>query len=717
MFDGTHNTGTCAVLVIAALVTSTTAQEREDRTLLSWSQMRAIVEQASGERAMQTVTSIDPYPHLRARAEYEGHFAEMETLARLAQEAGFSDVKLESYPLTTPLWNASQGELWMVEPELKKLYDIHDVIIAGVSGSETGDVTAEVVHVGAGDRPQDYAGRDVKGKIVLGSAQAGVLQRSAIFEHEAAGVISYESHRRDAFPDEVLDQEHINPAPQGKTTGFAWAISPRVAREIIDRLDAGQKVRLRSVFKTESYPGKHELVHAMIPGDGSSTQEVMVSAHLLELHLKQGANDNASGTAVTLEMGRAYMKLVADGKLPKPKRNIHFTWIDEFRGTREWLKQHDEVRKRLIADLNFDQVGDNLRLSSSFYTLHRTPDTLPTYLNDLCASFLDFVAKTNRERAIYRTHGYDFSMPIVAPTGSRDPFYAQVDKQFAASDQRAYIDLGIPGALFNDWPDMWYHSSYDRVDKGILDATQMKRAAVIGIGAMSVLAGADDAMALRVASESLARGAERMSAAERRGLEYLSGATDDPSLMTAYTDARNAIRHQTAVEHVVIQSASTLFTDPAAAKKLAAFDPLIDARAAALQAEITATYRLQAEQRHIVASEPTMSEAETLAARQMPERTAAVLAPPFVRAALAKLPDAERASAEAALAKLPDTMTAEFTTLMGQHKTTLEIRDFLSGEFDPLPLADLVDYLRVNEKLGFMKIVERPEPAPAKKIK
>ena len=72
-----------------------------------------------------------------------------------------------------------------------------------------------------------------------------------------------------------------------------------------------------------------------------------------------------------------------------------------------------------------------------------------------------------------------------------------------------------------------------------------------------------------------------------------------------------------------------------------------------------------------------------------------------------KLPEGERPAADAALAKLPDYMVAEFNALVARHKTAIEIRDFLSGEFDPLPIGDLMDYLRIQEKLGFMKLVAR----------
>ena len=54
---------------------------------------------------------------------------------------------------------------------------------------------------------------------------------------------------------------------------------------------------------------------------------------------------------------------------------------------------------------------------------------------------------------------------------------------------------------------------------------------------------------------------------------------------------------------------------------------------------------------------------------------------------------------------LPQEMNAEFNILLGKHKTALEIRDFLSGEFTPLPLADLMAVLRAREAAGTIRLV------------
>src|SRR5574339_732310 len=118
----------CAVVCLLA-VAGMPAQEREDRTLLSHEQMRAIINEASGERAMHHVLELVPYQRVRPASEYQGNLRESEVMARFAREYGYSNVKIETFP-GQPVYQASVGELWMTTPESRKLYDIDDVALA-----------------------------------------------------------------------------------------------------------------------------------------------------------------------------------------------------------------------------------------------------------------------------------------------------------------------------------------------------------------------------------------------------------------------------------------------------------------------------------------------------------------------------------------------------------------------------------------------------------
>ncbi|MEI6669647.1 MAG: hypothetical protein WCP29_15975, partial [Acidobacteriota bacterium] len=82
-------------------------------------------------------------------------------------------------------------------------------------------------------------------------------------------------------------------------------------------------------------------------------------------------------------------------------------------------------------------------------------------------------------------------------------------------------------------------------------------------------------------------------------------------------------------------------------------------------------------------------------------------------AALQSLPAADRAAVQTARAKMPGHVTSELGAILRQKRTVLEIRDFISGEFEPIPLADVFDYVKATEKMGQVTVVEQPD-VPAK---
>jgi uncharacterized membrane protein YgcG len=684
-------------------------QEKEDRTLLTQQQMTSIINEVSGERAMHHVLELVPYQFVRPPAEYQAHFREAEVMAKFAREYGFSNVGIEDYP-TGQTYQPVVGELWTTSPKSAKIYDIHDIPEALASTNANGDISADLVNVGMGTN-QDFQDKDVKGKFVLSLAPNGLAATyNRAIEFGAIGVLGISAI---GAGDRATDYANaiVWTTVNAKPNTAAWALSPRAARELETQLSRGQKVTIRSVTKSEQVPNKQEIVHAEIPGDGSTTQEVAIGGHLFEAYIKQGANDDNSGCALTLEIGRAYLKLIAEGKLPRPKRTINFNWVQEISGTNAWFNAHPDKQKVIIGDLNFDMEGIRLTQSRSFWILQRTPDTFPSYINDIAQSAMEYVAEVSRERVRYRRSGYGSSQPVESPNGSTDAFYIKVDKHYGSSDHVTYMQHGIPAVMFITWPDMWYHSSQDTPDKQ--DPTQYKRAAAVGTGALAALASGTDEMAARILSENVGRGLSRMGESHTKGLGYMADATSAATLTDGYKEARIAILHQAEVEKGVVSSASVLWTDANNGKqKTAPFAPLIDQRAAALLNEVKAAYQLQAMQRGVPAPEPMMTEQE---------REAASLVVESVGGGRGGGRGGGGAGGGAggggggrgggrggnAGPSVPEEMNAEFTILLGKHLTALEIRDFLSGEFTPLPLADLMTVLHAREAAGTVKLVPK----------
>ena len=694
-------TSLATLALVATPVAPLLAQEREDRTLLSQEVMTAIINEVSGERAMHYVLDLVPWQRVRLPEEYNGSPRESLVMVKYAKEFGFSNVTVEKFGTAAMAWQPTQGELWMTTPKSVKLFDIQDIALSLASLNANGDLSGELVDVGPG-RAQDFEGKDVKGKFVLASGSTSQAYNQAV-QRGAVGVLGVSAigfQRSVDFPNQI-----VSSTVTAQPNTVAWSVTPEAQRNLSAMLLRGDKITIRSITKSVQVPSQPEYVHAEIPGDGSTTQEVAISGHLYEGLIKQGANDDNSGCALTLEIGRAYLKLIAEGKLPRPKRTINFQWVPEISGTNAYLNAHPDKAKNIIGSLNFDMEAIRVSLSRSYWVLQRTPDTYPSYLNDVAQSMMEYIADISRERVRFRAGGYAPTQPVESPRGSKDAFYIKIDKHYGASDHVTYMQHGIPAVMFITWPDMWYHSSEDTPDKQ--DPTQYKRAAAVGLGALAVIATGTDEMAARVVADNLGRGLSRMGESHTKGLGYMADATAT-SLPQAYKEARVAILHQAGIEKSVIASASVLWTNvDDGKKKTAAFLPLIDQRAGSLLNEVKAAYQLSATQRGVLATEPVVTPEEKEAAGLMIEPVAAAGGAGGGRGG-------GGGGRGAGGPSLPQEYNAEFSLLLSKKLTALQVRDFLSGEFTPIALADVMAVLKARETAGSIKLTPVPS-APVRK--
>jgi len=678
------------------------AQEREDRTLLTQAQMTAIINEVSGERAMHHVLELVPYQRVRLPEEYNGPYRESKVIAEFAKQYGFSNVSIETFGTPTMAWQPTQGELWMTSPKNVKLFDIHDLALALASLNANGDFSGELIDVGAG-RAADFEGKDVKDKFVLSSGTTSQVYQQAI-QRGAKGVLGISAigfQRSVDFPTQIVSST-VNAQPGT----VAWSVTPEVEHNLAAQLLRGDKITIRSIVKSVQVPGKTEYVHAEIPGDGSTTQEVAISGHLYEGVIKQGANDDNSGCALILEIGRAYIKLINEGKLPRPKRTINFQFVPEISGTNAYLNAHPDKAKAIIGTLNFDMEAIRVAESRSYWVLQRTPDTFPSYLNDIAQSMMEYIADISRERVRFRRLGYAPSEPVESPRGSKDAFYIKIDKHYGSSDHVTYMQHGIPAVMFITWPDMWYHSSEDTPDKQ--DPTQYKRAAAVGLGGLAVISVGTDEMAARIVSDNLGRGLARMGESHTKGLGYMADATAT-TLPEAYKEAKNAIRHQAEIEKAVVRSASVMWTNVAEGKKkTAVFEPLIDQRAAALLNEVKAAYQLEASQRSVPATEPAMTAEERAASNLIIEQV------PQAGRGAGGGGGAGRGGRGAGQGgpSLPEEDNAEFSILLGKGLSVLQVRDFLAGEFTPISLADVMAVVKAREAAGTVKLTQKAGTKP-----
>ena len=129
------------------------AQEQPNpKTLVPQSKIQSIVDEVSGTLAFQHIMDLAGYEHDRLPEEYKTVYREAAFIEKMAKQYGLEDVHIERFPQATKTWDGEVGELWMMEPERRLVLSYRDIAASLATGSKSGDVTAELIYVGRGDR-------------------------------------------------------------------------------------------------------------------------------------------------------------------------------------------------------------------------------------------------------------------------------------------------------------------------------------------------------------------------------------------------------------------------------------------------------------------------------------------------------------------------------------------------------------------------------------
>src|ERR1700683_4394246 len=246
-------------------------------------------------------------------------------LAAQARSFGMSDVTIEHFTAdgdrsvwafrSEPSWSVNKAELWLEQPERQLLADYK--VYKGVIGrfSRSASVSAEVVDVGAGTKPEDYAGRSVEGKVVLASGNVSAVTRMAIWEHKAIGILDYRTEDAIDHPD-LISSLQLAPwkGPHGEEPGFSFSLSYRQGMDLKSRLAASEHVVVHAEVDAETRAGAYPEVLATIPGTEPNLPVVLVYAH--DNSRDTGGANNLTGVGCTLEIARMLSGLISSGQLP-----------------------------------------------------------------------------------------------------------------------------------------------------------------------------------------------------------------------------------------------------------------------------------------------------------------------------------------------------------------------------------------------------------------
>ncbi|MBM4032429.1 MAG: M28 family peptidase [Planctomycetes bacterium] len=247
-----------------------------------------------------------------------------------------------------------------------------------------------------------------------------------------------------------------------------FVLSPAKGRVLRERLAADPRLRIAGFCDAQLYDGHGQNVTAVLEGRDPS-REVWLFGHAAE----QGAHDNASGVAAIIEAMTLLAELIAAGALPRPRHSIRAILTEECIGMLAFAMANEGLRRRALAGLNLDGVGDEATAARPF-AVHYGPLSNPGFGWAVGA----LIAHALQEQAGDAWH--------------------VLTKRFVptADDMIADPACGIPAIwLGKTGPARGYHSSADTPE--VCDPASLRHSTLFAAAWAYAMASLDDALAER----------------------------------------------------------------------------------------------------------------------------------------------------------------------------------------------------------------------------
>ena len=691
-------------LLVAATALSNVAHAQQP--FLTTGQWTALRDESNGAVPYENLRYLTTLHRVPATSQFD---QAANFILQRAKEYGLADAHTEQFPIdgtkTYGLmrsylgWEVEEGRLWEVRPDHLLLGDIATEPIRLADYSHSADVEAELVDVGSGTADTDYAGKDVHGKIVLADGVLARVQQLAVLQHGAAGIVSDMPNQTTAWSGldkTVVRWGHLDAR---QPSGFAFMISRQTAESLRARMRDGSSVVLNAHVKATVGPGHWTVVTATIPGSdaaSSGSAEIIYSCHLD--HERPGANDNGSGCVTILESARIIARLIRTGALPPPKRTLRFIWGPEVEGTMAFLASHPDIRQRARANIHMDMVGGDFFKNKSVFHVTSTPWSLPSFVTDVGATFLDVIRSAASGYAAGELSAEEGIVENrVGEKGSRNEFVADVTPYSAGSDHDDYDSstIAVPSLYLRDWPDIYIHTDHDSLDQ--IDATKLRRVALLGAASGYAYATVDAQQLPTLIPFLTAQAESRLAQTFGAAQQQVNRSQLEPNM--ALYEARNLLRQALHRETAVLDSLVAFTGAPASADSEGV--GALTAQATAFDDWLGSPSKRGA----IKAGQPAAPWSGSADAQKIPVRVGEFGPLTFQndnvllarlgkdRYSKIKLMDNE-ATPMLNVRDQSELYAYEIVNFVDGRHTVGEIRDAVSAEYGPLPIDLVADYLQ-----------------------
>lgn len=364
--------------------------------------------------------------------------------------------RIEKRAMDHHTWEPVSASLQLVgenSPFLTSESNRNMTYLNSASTPENG-VKAEVVSITA---VEELEGISVKDKIIFTELGAYKLV-DFLVENGALGIITY-TNPAYLQPEKNTSSIQFRSLPP-KDASLFWGIAlSYAAKELLkEQLEKGKTEVLVNI-KTRRYPSEELTIIANIKGSKRPKERLVLSAHIQE----PGANDNATGVGVQLEMATTAAKLFAEQKI-KLDRSLTFLWGDEIISTRRYIQEDAARAKDIKWGISLDMVGENTAVTGGSFLIEKMPDpsAIWTRGGDKHTEWGGEVLSLEDMKPHYLN---DFILSTFKTQGAYAHWKVNTNPFEGGSDHTPFLQAGIPGLLLWHFTDQFYHTDNDRIDK------------------------------------------------------------------------------------------------------------------------------------------------------------------------------------------------------------------------------------------------------------
>ncbi|MDX1769539.1 MAG: DUF4910 domain-containing protein [Arenibacter troitsensis] len=418
----------------------------------------------SGEQAYETTAFIEQFWRVVGN---EGFNKSIHKVAESLKAAGYVleenasnadrfTYRLEKRPLHHPTWEIVDASISLVgenTPLVSFSSNRNMVYLNSISTPKNG-TTAEVIYAEDIDELQRIS---VKGKIIFTETNATDIYKEGVLKKGALGIITYDN------PDYLKPDVNVN-SIQFRNLTFdpknTWGIALSYsAKERLKAALAKGPVYAKVNISSKVYPSEELTLVANIKGSEIPAERLVFSAHVQE----PGANDNASGVGVQLEMATVAAKLIRNGSIDV-QRTMTFIWGDEIISTKRYLQENEKRAKGIKWGLSLDMVGENTAITGGTFLIEKMPDPSAIWTRGK-DKHTDWGGNPLTLKDMKPHYLNDYMIHNFLKQGKVAHWEVNTNPYEGGSDHTPFLDYNIPGLLFWHFTDQFYHTDGDRLDK------------------------------------------------------------------------------------------------------------------------------------------------------------------------------------------------------------------------------------------------------------